>query len=162
MRSLFCSLLVLLLALPVLAGTWTHSGSTWKHKNGLSITLPEGFWAEEGESGILQVTGKHGFVSLIVQGLNDEKEMKSWVKAEQMTLDAEGLAPQNERTTQLKSGLLAHTFEAERVSEQGILFVIVSAALQSGKKAMGIHMFYPREREEAWTPLFVSIFNSVK
>jgi hypothetical protein len=162
MRRFFCLFCLLFLALPALAGPWSRSGTTWKHQNGMVITFPQEFAAEEAPNGILHVSGKQGFVDFLVQGARGDKEFKGWLAGQQQSFETEGLKIQQQPSRKLKSGVLAHTMSADRTSEQGIVFVVVAAAFQQGQDYLCMQMFYPKEREQDWTPLFQGVVNSVK
>lgn len=156
-------ILVLLLTIPGWCqGNWTHEGTTWKHSNGMQITFPADFQAEAAKDGILNVTGKQGFVSFAVQGMKGEKLFKSWVAGQQKALDSEGLKLKDLPNKTLKNGILVRTSETQRMSEQEILFVIASVALSKGQDYLCMQIFYPKEREKDWGPLMSATINSVK
>jgi len=136
-------------------------GEEWKHKNGMFVRFPPEFLVETLESGVLQAQGKQGFVSFSVQGLKGEKEMKSWKKANQQSLDQEKLPVKSETEHALKSGVKVQFVESERTSEQGVLFVVMFAAFVKGPDSLGMQFYYPKEREKDWTPLFQGVVNSV-
>ena len=157
----FLLLLLLLLSAPGWCENWTHKDNPWKHANGLSITFPAEFQVEASPSGILTVTGKQGFISYTVQGMKGEKLYKSWILGEQQTFEKAGLETKSDTTRKLKNGVQARFVETERMSEQGILFVIVSTVLSQGKDYLCLQMRYPKEREKDWGPLMQSTVNSV-
>ncbi|MFN8606490.1 MAG: hypothetical protein U0931_03095 [Vulcanimicrobiota bacterium] len=159
MRKLLLFLWVL--TLPGWCKEWSHQGSVWKHGNGMSITFPADFQVEEKPGDILDVQGKQGFVHYSVQAMKGEKNFKSWILGQQKAFDQEGLKIKNDSSQKLKSGLLARFMDSERTSEQGILFVIVSVAVSKGQDYMCLQMFYPKEREKDWTPLFQGTINSI-
>lgn len=157
------SLLLLLLCVPGLAAElWSHTDNTWKHANGLSLDFPPGFTVASQPSGLLQASGKAGFVGYLVQGTRGPKELAGWWEGETKSYEAEHLKVSAPFTNKLKNGVTGRYMEAERESDQGITFVVVSAALQKGPNAICLHMFYPKEREKNWTPLFTAVFNSVR
>lgn len=159
MRKLL--LLLWVLALPAWCKDWTHQGNTYKHSNGMSVTFPADFQVEEQNSGILEVQGKQGFVHYAVQGMKGEKNFKSWILGQQKAFDQEGLKLKSDFNKKLKGGLLGRFMESERMSEQQILFVIVSVAVSKGQDYLCMQMFYPKEREKDWGPLMQGTVNSV-
>lgn len=154
--------LLLLLTFPALAQTWSRQDGEWKHSNGMSLTFPQEFLVQSSQEGVLTADGKQGFVRFTVQGLRGEKEQKSWQKANQQSLEAEKLKITGQSQHALESGVRIKFQEAERLSEQGVLFVIVFAECSKGQDHLGIQFYYPRDREKDWTPLFQSILGSVK
>lgn len=154
-------LLLWVLALPVWCKEWAHEGTTWKHSNGMSVTFPADFQVEEQPSGILEIQGKQGFVHYSVQGMKGEKNFKSWILGQQKALDQEGLKIKSDFNKKLKGGLLGRFMETERMSEQNILFVIVSVAVSKGQDYLCMQMFYPKEREKDWGPLMQGTVHSV-
>jgi hypothetical protein len=155
------TVLWLLLVVPGWCENWTHKGSTWKHSNGMSITFPAEFQVEQAPTGILSVTGKQGFVNFSVQGMKGEKLFKSWILGQQKAFEEEHLEIKSDFNKTLKNGVLARFLETERLSEQGILFVIVATALSKGQDYLCLQMYYPKEREKDWGPLMQSTVNSV-
>jgi len=154
-------LLWVLLVIPGWSEAWTHKDRTWKHSNGLSITFPADFQVEASPQGILNVVGKQGFINLNVRGLKGEKDFKGWLVGQRQSFEAEGLKIKGEQTQTLKSGILARTMQTERMSEQGILFVVVACALSKGQDYLCLQFFYPQEREKDWSPLLQNTLNSV-
>lgn len=128
----------------------------------MSITLPAEFQAEADKGGILNVTGKEGFVHLTIQGMKGEKLFKSWIAGQQKAFDEEGLKLKDLPNKTLKNGILVRASETQRMSEQEILFVIASVALSKGQDYLGLQMFYPKQREKDWGPLLNGIIQSVK
>ena len=161
MHSLMPLLLLFLLTIPGWCDIWSHKNNTWKHSNGMSITFPADFQVEAAKSGILTVTGKQGFVNFTVQGMKGEKLFKSWILGQQKAFDEENLEIKSDFNKTLKNGILGRFMETERLSEQGILFVIVSTALSKGQDYLCMQMYYPKEREKDWGPLMQSTVNSV-
>ena len=152
--------LLLMFTVPGWCDGWSHHDNTWKHPNGLSITFPPDFQVETATGDILNVTGKQGFISYTVQGMKGEKLFKSWLLGEQQSFEKAGLETKSDSTRKLKNGITGRFIETERMSEQGILFVIVSTALSKGQDYLCLQMRYPKEREKDWSPLLQSTVNS--
>lgn len=155
-------LLLLLFCSPVGADTWSHSGTSWKHSNGLTITFPADFQVQDQGNGVLSVQGKQGFVSYTVQGMQGEKLFKDWVKAQQRTFQDEGMTVKQEFQHEYPQKKVSGRFmESERTSQQGIAFVVVAASFQQGKDYLCMQFYYPKEREKDWGPLLNGVFESI-
>ena len=160
MRKIFLLLLVLLA--PCWGEVWSHQGRTWKHTNGVSITFPPEFQVESDAEGLLSATGKQGFVTYKVLGIKGENGFKGWRKGQLQSFESEGLTVKAEVQRKLKNGLLARILETEYTSQTGIVIVVLAIAFNKGDDFIGMTHMYPKEREKDWTPLFQSVFDSVK
>ena len=160
MRKIF--LLLLILLAPGWGETWSHQGTTWKHSNGVSITFPPEFQVETDKEGLLSAVGKQGFVTYKVLGIKGEKAFQGWRKGQLQSFESEGLPIKGDSQRKLKNGMQARILETEYTSQTGITFVVLAVAFNKGEDFIGMTHMYPKEREKDWTPLFQSVFDSVK
>ncbi len=155
-------LLFLLLLTPGWSEAWSHQGTTWKHSNGISITFPAEFQVEADGEGLLSAAGKQGFVTYKILGLKGENGFKGWRKGQLQSFESEGLKVKAEFERKLNHGMQAKFIETEYTSQQGIVFVVLAAAVYKGSDYIGMTHMYPKEREKDWTPLFQGVVNSIK
>ncbi|MBX3168352.1 MAG: hypothetical protein KF760_13120 [Candidatus Eremiobacteraeota bacterium] len=160
MRKLL--LLLWVLTLPAWCKDWSHTGTTWKHSNGMSVTFPADFQVQEADNGVLTVIGKQGFITYIVQGMVGEAAYKGWLGGQQQFRVKSDWQVKSEFSKANKNGLQGQFLESEHTNQEGILFVGIAVAFSKGKDYLCLQMLYPKLRESDWSPLLSDTVNSVK